>query len=276
MELEKEISLKLKRNLIWKVLFGVLGLFVLLVVFNSFAKVDYGHVGLRETFGKLSSEVLTPGIHFKIPFVQNIVSVNVQTAKAEADAAASSKDLQPVHTHVVVNYRVDENNVYNLMNNIGLSYETKIIHPAIQEVLKEVTARYSAEDLIVKRNIVATEIQDGLTKRLQRYNLVTQDISITNFEFSKAFADSIEAKQVAQQNAIKAQNDLQRIKVEAEQTITQAKAQAEAMRLQKEQVTPELIELKKLEVQEKAIEMWDGHLPQVSGGNTPFINLPMK
>jgi prohibitin 2 len=243
------------------------------VVFGSFAKVDYGHVGLRKTFGKLGEDILQPGIHLKWPFIQDIIQVNVQVAKAEADASASSRDLQPVRTHIAVNYRVDETSAYKLLMNVGEGYETKIIAPAIQEVLKEVTARYPAEELISKRDVVASQVQEGLTKRLSRYDLQVADISIVNFTFSDAFNQSIEAKQVAAQQAMKAENDLKRIQIEAQQRVEQAKAEAEALRLKKQEVTPELVRLKEIEVQEKALEKWDGKLPQVTGGATPFIDV---
>lgn len=171
---------------------------VLIIATNSFSTVQYGHVGLYKTFGKLTDQVLNPGVHFKIPFVQSIIQVNTQVTKAESDTSASSKDLQPVSTHVAVNYSINKASAYNLMNNIGGSYDTIIISPAIQEIVKEVTAKYAAEDLIAKRDVVSGEIKDLLTKRLAKYDLVVNDINIVNFKFSDAFNQSIEAKQVAQ------------------------------------------------------------------------------
>lgn len=257
---------------IWIVAF----LLIMLFAFGSFAKVEYGHVGLKKTFGKLNSQVLQPGIHFKLPMVQDIEMVNVQVTKSEADAAASSKDLQPVKTHIAVNYNVNETAAYELLMNVGQAYDTKVIAPAVQEILKEVTAKYSAEELISKRDVVASEVQQLLTKRMSKYYLTLQDISIVNFEFSKTFNDSIEAKQTAAQQALKAENDLKRIEIEAKQRVEQAKAEAESLRLKKQEVTAELVRLKEIEVQEKALEKWDGKLPQVTGGATPFIDMTKK
>ncbi|MBO7745696.1 prohibitin family protein [Paenibacillus sp. MWE-103] len=258
------------RTVVWTVL---LALALLLVVFNSFATVQYGNVGLYKTFGKLNDNVLAPGIHLKIPFVQTIIQVNVQVTKAETDTSASSKDLQPVSTHVAVNYSVDKESAYKLMNNVGGAFDNVIVNPAIQEIVKEVTARYPAEDLIAKRDVVAAEVRDALTKRLARYDLVVNDINIVNFKFSDAFNQSIEAKQVAQQQALKAENDLKRVQIEAQQKVAQAQADAESLKLKKQEVTPELIQLKQIEVQEQAVEKWDGRLPSVTGGATPFIDL---
>lgn len=246
---------------------------VLIIATNSFSTVQYGHVGLYKTFGKLTDQVLNPGVHFKIPFVQSIIQVNTQVTKAESDTSASSKDLQPVSTHVAVNYSINKASAYNLMNNIGGSYDTIIISPAIQEIVKEVTAKYAAEDLIAKRDVVSGEIKDLLTKRLAKYDLVVNDINIVNFKFSDAFNQSIEAKQVAQQQALKAENDLKRVQIEAQQKVAQAQADAEALKLKKQEVTPDLIGLKQIEIQEEAIQKWDGRLPTVTSGATPFIDL---
>ncbi|QHT59082.1 prohibitin family protein [Paenibacillus lycopersici] len=258
------------RGIVWVAVLVLVGL---LIVFNSFATVQYGNVGLYKTFGKLNDNALSPGIHLKIPFVQTIIQVNVQVTKAETDTSASSKDLQPVSTHVAVNYSVDKSSVYKLMNNIGGSFDNVIVNPAIQEIVKEVTARYPAEDLIAKRDIVAGEVRDALTQRLAKYDLVVNDINIVNFKFSDAFDQSIEAKQVAQQQALKAENDLKRVQIEAQQKVAQAQADAESLKLKKQEVTPELIQLKQIEVQEQAVEKWDGKLPSVTGGATPFIDL---
>ncbi|MFL0556003.1 prohibitin family protein [Paenibacillus barengoltzii] len=252
---------------------AIIVIVVLIVGSNSYAQVEYGHVGLYKTFGKLNDNILAPGMHFKIPFVQTVIQVNTQVTKTETDTTASSKDLQPVSTHVAVNYSVNKDSAYNLMNNIGGNYDTVIINPAVQEIVKEVTARYQAEELIAKRDVVAGEISEHLTSRLAKYDLIVNEINIVNFKFSDAFNQSIEAKQVAQQQALKASNDLKRIQIEAQQKIAQAEAEAEALKLKKQEVTPELVQLKQIEVQEKALEKWDGKLPQVTGGATPFIDI---
>lgn len=253
---------------------GIVIVLVLIVVgMNSVAQVQFGHVGLYKTFGKLNDKVLTPGLHLKMPFVQEVIQVNTQVTKTETDTTASSKDLQPVSTHVVVNYSVHKESVYKLMNDIGANFDTVIINPAIQEIIKEVTAKYQAEELISLRDQVAGEINEDLTKRLATYNLVVNEINIVNFNFSEAFNQSIEAKQVAQQQALKASNDLKRIEIEAKQKIAQAQAEAESLKLKKQEVTPELVQLKQIEVQEKALEKWDGKLPQVTGGATPFVDI---
>lgn len=269
-----EVNPKLKSFRPGKIAGTAAALLVIAVLgVNSFTSVEYGHVGLYKTFGKLNDNVLSPGIHFKIPFVQTVIQVNTQVTKAETDTSASSKDLQPVSTHVAVNYSVNKESAYNLMNNIGGRFDAVIINPAIQEIVKEVTARYPAEDLITKRDLVSGEISEHLTSRLAKYDLIVNDINIVNFQFSEAFNQSIEAKQVAQQQALKAENDLKRIEIEAKQKVAQAQAEAQSLKLKKQEVTPELVQLKQIEVQEKALEKWDGRLPSVTGGATPFIDI---
>ncbi|MNO89736.1 FtsH protease regulator HflK [compost metagenome] len=269
-----QMNPKLKQLRPGKIVSGIAAvLIVVLIGANSFVSVEYGHVGLYKTFGKLNNNTLSPGIHFKVPFIQTVIQVNTQVTKAETDTSASSKDLQPVSTHVAVNYSVNKASAYNLMNNIGGNFDNVIINPAIQEIVKEVTAKYPAEDLITRRDVVAGEISEHLTARLAKYDLIVNDINIVNFKFSEAFNQSIEAKQVAQQQALKAENDLRRIEIEAKQKIAQAQAEAESLRLKKQEVTPELVQLKQIEVQEKALEKWNGVLPSVTGGATPFVDV---
>jgi prohibitin 2 len=261
------------KNIRSMVMLGLILLVGLIIVLNGFTTVQSGFVGVKKTLGKLDTGYLGAGLHFKIPFMQEIILVNTQVLKSETQAAASSKDMQTTHTSIVVNYRVDEARASDLLSTVGTSYANIIIAPAIQEVLKATTSQYSAEELVTKRETVAVGIKEGLEKKLVKYDLIVTDISITNFEFEKAFNESIEAKQVAAQQAIKAENDLRRIEIEAKQKIAEAGAEAEALRLKKQEITPDLVLLKQIEVQEKAVDKWDGKLPNVTGGTIPFINV---
>lgn len=254
-------------------IWATIAVLAVVTVFSSFTIVPYGNVGITRTFGKLGDNMLTEGIQWKTPFIEDVIMVNVQLQKFELNVSASSKDLQPVKTHIALNYSVNKSAAHDLLQNVGVLYEEKVIAPTMNEVFKAVIARYSAEELISKRDIVSAEIREALTKRLKSYGLDVAEINIVSFEFSEAFNNSIEAKQVAAQRAIQAKNDLQRVHVEAEQKVAQAKAEAEALRLKKQEVTPELVQLKQIEVQEKALDKWDGKLPTVTGGATPFIDL---
>ena len=252
---------------------SVAGLLAVILAFSSFVVVPYGNVGVPKTLGKLSETTLDEGFHIKAPFIQTVIKQNVQVQKAEAKATAVSKDIQTVTTDVTVNYSVEKDAARDLLNDVGKAYESKVVAPAVQETIKAVVARYTAEQLVTKRDIVSGEIKDALTKRLQAYGFKINEINIVEFAFSEVFNNSIEAKQVAAQNALKAENDLTRIKTEKQQKITQAEAEAESLRLKKQEITPELVELKKIEIQEKAIEAWDGKLPTTTGGAVPFIDV---
>jgi regulator of protease activity HflC (stomatin/prohibitin superfamily) len=149
----------------------------------------------------------------------------------------------------------------------------RIIVPAVHEAVKAVTAKFRAEELIARRTDVRDEIVANLRDRLDRHGISVDEFSIVNFEFSKTFNEAIEAKTTAEQLKLKADRDLERIRVEAEQRVARAEAEAKALALQRLQVTPELVRLRQIENQARAIEKWDGHLPNVSGGALPFIEV---
>lgn len=246
---------------------------VLLWLLSPFAIVPAGSRGVITTFGKVSPEVLDEGLHFRIPIAQTVHLMDVRIQKGEGAGDAASRDMQQVHTTVALNYHVDPNEAANVFRDLGQNIGDRIIVPAVQEAVKAATAQYTAEELIAKRPEVRDRIRGLLTERLVRHGVAVDEFSIVNFAFSKSFNEAIEAKTTAEQLKLKAERDLQRIRVEAEQKVTQAKAEAESLALQKQQVTGELIRLREIENQRRAIEKWDGQLPQVSGGAIPFINV---
>jgi len=200
--------------------------------------------------------------------------MSVQTQKYSTKADAASKDLQVVSTEVTLNYRLDESEVNSIYQTLGLSYEDKVIQPSIQEVVKASTAKYTAEELITKRELVKRDIEDALILRLSSFKgIMPQMMSITDFDFSAEFNSAIEAKVTAEQNALKAENDLVRIKVEAAQRIAQATAEAQAIKIQSEALmaNPQYVNL-------VYIQKWDGHLPttMLAGDVIPLINLGNK
>jgi regulator of protease activity HflC (stomatin/prohibitin superfamily) len=250
-----------------------IGLLILLFLLAPFSIVPAGHRGVMTTFGSPSSEVFGEGIHFRIPLAQTLNLVNVAIQKTESDGDAASRDLQTVHTRVALNYHIKPEAAVSIYRDLGNDPGERIIIPSVQESVKAVTARFTAEELIAKRTDVRDQIVALLRERLGRHGIVVDEFSIVNFNFSKSFNDAIEAKTTAEQLKLKAERDLQRIEVEAKQKVTQAKAEAEALAAQRQQVTPELIHLREMENQRLAIEKWDGHLPNVSGGAVPFINV---
>lgn len=237
---------------------------LVIVILNSFTAVTAGHSGVVTTFGKVSDSVLTKGLHFKIPFVQKIVLVDNRVLKAEADCSSASKDLQTVRSTIAVNYKVMNSYSASVYKNIGMDYESVIIIPAVQECVKAVTARFTAEELITNRQNVSDLMSEQLKEKIGSYGIDVQIFNIISFDFTEEYNAAVEAKQTAQQNALKAEQDLQRVKVEAEQTVAEAQAEAEAYRLKSEQITPEVLLM-------SYIDKWDGRLPTVAGENGSML-----
>jgi regulator of protease activity HflC (stomatin/prohibitin superfamily) len=254
---------------------------LIFLMLNPFIMVGAGERGVVLNFGAVGKDVLGEGLHVRIPLMQRIIRVDVKVQKSQTDADAASRDLQDIHSTIAVNHHVIPDKANWLYQNIGISYKERVIDPAVQEVVKAVTARYTAVELITQREKVRSEIKEMLKQRIVGYNIVVDDLSIVNFKFSPQFTQAIEEKQTAEQKALKASRDLDRIKIEAEQKIAQAKAEAEALRLQKENVSPMLIQLRQIEVNQKMIEMmekkWNGQLPSVmtggSGSPLPMLDL---
>lgn len=254
--------------------FGLVAAVIILPIAAPFAIVPSGHRGVMTTFGKITEQVFGEGLHFRIPIAQTMHLMEVRVQKGEGQGDAASKDLQSVHTSVALNYHIDPQAVVSVFRDVGQDIGTKIITPSVQEAVKAATAMYTAEELITKRPDVREKIRSFLDQRLIKHGVVVDEFSITNFAFSKSFTDAVEAKTTAEQQKLKADRDLQRIRVEAEQKVAQAQAEAESLRIQKQQVTAELLRLREVENERKAIEKWDGRLPTTMMGNSvPFVNV---
>ncbi|HBH61104.1 MAG TPA: HflC protein [Nitrospiraceae bacterium] len=251
---------------------GVILVFFLLL--RPWVQIGAGERGVVLNFGAVQENVYGEGLHFRMPVMQEIIRVDVKVQKAETDAAAASADLQDVSSTVAINYHIIPDKANIVYQSIGIYFKERIIDPAVLEVVKAVTAKYTAEELITKRPAVSDAMKLSLTERLLAHNIAVDAFSIVGFSFSKIFMEAIESKQTAEQLALKAKRDLDRIKIEAEQTITAAKAEAEALRLQKANISGDLIELRKIEANLRAIDKWNGILPQVTGaGAVPFIGV---
>ena len=247
---------------------------ILFFFLRPWVQVGPGERGIVMNFGAVQKVVLAEGLHFRIPVMQEIVRMDVKVQKALTDADAASSNLQDVSSKVALNYHVIPDKANIVYQNIGIHFKERIIDPAIMEVVKAVSAQYSAEELITKRPAVSEAMRAALMERLLVNNIAVDAFSITSFNFSRTFIEAIESKQAAEQLALKAKRDLDRIKIEAEQKITAARAEAESLRLQRANISPDLIELRKIEANMKAIEKWNGILPQVTGGGAvPLIGL---
>ena len=268
------------------VIIGAIALVVIAIISAASVQiVDAGHRGVLLHWSAVDTTVppLEEGLHFVAPFSDKVVNMEVRTLKFVKATSGASKDLQTVTTEVTVNYRASPDKVNTLYEKVGLEYESRIIQPAVEEVVKQITAKYNAEELITKRPLVKSDIESEISARLDPFNIHTDAISITDFQFSPLFAQAIESKVEAEQKALKAENDLRRIEVEARQAeqtakgiaaanVAQAQGEAEAIKIINEALAqnPDYFEWLK-------IKAWDGKLPLVVGnGATPFIQIPTK
>lgn len=267
----------MNKKMVKLIAMGIVLVLVAVIVFNCFTVVPSGSTGVVLNFGAISEDILTEGIHFKIPLVQTIKIIDTRIKKLEIDSIAASKDLQEIKSKIVVNYRVNPEFSGKLYKTVGLGYADTIIAPSTQESIKAVTAKYTAEQLITERQAVSVSIRDSLGQKMKIYGIEVDNFNIINFEFSKEFNAAIESKQTAQQLALKAKQDLDRIKIEGEQKISQAKAEAESLKVQRMEITEELLKLREIEAKLRAIEKWDGKMPQyVSGDNGAIFNIPIR
>lgn len=251
---------------------GFLAFLGFLFVLSSYFVVDAGERGVVLRFGEVV-RIVDPGLRFKTPFAETVVRMTVRVQKGTTKTEAASKDLQVVQTTMVLNYNLAPDKAGEMYSTIGLNYGEKVIEPVVKESFKAAAARYTAEELISKREALKTEVRNYLRDQLVKFGITVVELSITDFEFSAEFNRAIESKQTAEQHALRAKRDLDRIRVEAQQKIASAQAEAESLRLQRAVISPELIKLRQIEAQMKAIEKWDGKLPNVTGGAVPFIEV---
>ena len=262
----KEKNPKLKKYII----IGVIAVLAIIIAINAFVVVDAGHTGVVVTMGKVNEGVLQEGIHLKIPFVQSVVKIDNRIQKLEVQTEAFSKDLQSVDTKLAINYRVDTSKSYSIYKNIGANYEDVLVTPAVNEVLKAITATYTAEETVTNRALISDGLVTGLNEKLNTIGLYVTDVNIIDFDFSDAFITAIEEKQVAQQQLLKAETEkktaITNAEAEAEAAKVRADGEAEANSTIAKSLTSEVLENKK-------IEKWNGELPKVSGNSGNIIDL---
>lgn len=253
-----------------------IAVFAVIVLFSAITVIPAGSTGVVMTFGKVSESVLQEGLHLKIPFVQKVETLSNKIQKQEVEAAAVSKDLQTVSSNIAVNFRVGLDASAEIFKNIGPNYQEIILLPAMQESMKSVSAKYTAEELITLRAQVGQEIKESLESKVAEYGIIVEKFNIVNFDFSAEFNSAIEAKQVAEQTLIKTETEQKQalviaeaeakkklIEAEAEaKAITQkAEAQAGANKLLSQSLNEILVEYQK-------VQKWDGKLPIATGGSS--------
>ncbi|MEP6490409.1 prohibitin family protein [Microcoleus vaginatus GB2-A3] len=232
----------------------------LAILSKFFIIVNAGERGVLMQFGKVQEQVLGEGIHVIFPTVYTVKKLSVRVQKQESSAEASSKDLQDVFTDVALNWHIIPEKANAIFQQIGDEKEVvaRIIEPAVQEVLKAVMAKYTAEEIITKRGEVKAAVDDYLTLRLVTYYIAVDDISLVHVHFSERFSEAVEAKQIAEQEAKRGEFLALKAVKQAEAKVNLAKGEAEVQRLLRDNLTPELLE-------RQAIEKWDGKLPLIVG-----------
>jgi regulator of protease activity HflC (stomatin/prohibitin superfamily) len=242
---------------------------IVLTALSPLGTVGAGERGVRLRFGAVTGDILGEGLYFRVPIVESIRIVDVKVQKDQVEASAASADLQSVNSVVAVNFHVSPDKVATLFQEVGEDYKTRLVDPSLQESVKASTAKFTAEELITKREEVREEVKNHLNSKLQARGIIIDDFNIVDFNFSDSFNAAIEAKVTAEQSALAAKNKLEQIKFEADQDVASAHGRAEALKIESEALksNPEILEL-------RALEKWDGRLPTVTGGSVPFVNIP--
>ena len=176
---------------------------------GTFIVVEPGHTGVVVTMGKVEETVLQEGVHFKMPFVQRVIQIDNRIVKLEVETEAFSKDLQTVDTTLAINYRIDQNKSYSIYKNVGSNYESVLVVPAVNEVLKAIVSKYTAEETVSNRALISDGLVEGLNEKLNSFGLYATDVNIIDFDFTEEFINAIEEKQVAQQQLLKAETEKQ-------------------------------------------------------------------
>ena len=267
-----------ERNYTKPVVVVTMILTVLFLVFSTITEVPTGHTGVVTTFGRVEDYTMDAGIHFIAPW-QEVEKMDNRVQKQTAELSCFSSDIQEVNLIYTINYQIKKSDAQTIYRTIGVDYYQTVIVPCITESVKVVTARYTAEQLVGKRNELATAIEADLTEKLLAYNIELVSTSIENMDFTDAFTDAVEAKQVAQQNKLRAETEAEQKVIEAQaaaevrkvnadaeayELLAKAEAEAEANRKLSESLTDALI-------QYTYAQTWDGKLPTFLAGDSQTV-----
>ncbi len=252
----------------YKVILMAVVILILLAILWPFGTIGAGERGVLLRWGAVTGKVISEGLYVRIPVSDRVVVMDVRIQKEQVQATAASKDLQSVNSVAALNFHIRPEKVAEIYRDVGTDYKTRLIDPALQESVKASTAKYTAEELITKREQVKEEIRLHVKNKLDPRGIEVDDFNIVDFNFSRSFNEAIEAKVTAEQSALAAKNKLEQIKFEADQKIAEARGKAEAMRVESEalKTNPQVLQL-------RALEKWDGVLPKVTGGAIPFLDI---
>jgi regulator of protease activity HflC (stomatin/prohibitin superfamily) len=267
-----------------KIVAGIITFMVIIVfIFESVVVVQAGHRGVVLYVGAVENRVLGEGVHFIIPFAEQVVPLEVRTLKFQADASAASNDLQEVRTTIALNYHISPSQANVIYQQLGTDYADRIIAPTIQESVKASVAKFNAEELITKRASAKAVIAETIGNTLSARNIVVETVFITDFAFSQAFANQIESKVVAFQKYLTEQNNLKAVQVVANQTVVQANATARS-NVAKANGESQAIKIITVQLKQSpeylrwlSVNRWNGQMPySLGGGAFPFSESPVQ
>lgn len=249
------------------IIIGTIIVFVLIVIINSVSFVKTGEIGIVTQFGAVTDRVMTAGLNFKAPFIQGVKKINCKTQEMTTLNSGATKDLQDISIEVSINYAVNVEQAPNLYKTVGKDYKDIILTPILADTIKNASAEYTAEETITKRAELASKIYEKLNERLSEQGITITNVNITNLNFSEAYNQAIEEKQIAQQKTLTAQQELEIAKVNAEKKRVEAQGTADANKILNESLSQE-------NLQKQFLDKWNGQLPTtMSGTAIPFLNI---
>ncbi len=245
------------------------------LVWGCVGQVEPGYRGVVVRMGAVTGRVLPEGIYAVVPLIERVEPMSVQVMALPTEASSASKDMQVVNTKMTLNFQLSPDMAASVYQSLRHEAAPRVIEPSIQESIKAATALFDAESLIARRDEVRSRMKELLVNKLQGYGIIVRDVSITNLDFSEAYNNAIESKAIALQNVETAKRNLEKVKMEQQAEIEKAKAQAEALRVQKMNVTQELISLRQIEVHKAWVDKWNGATPTIiSGDSGMFLQIP--
>lgn len=250
------------------IIIGIVVVFALITIINSISFVKTGEIGIVTQFGAVKDRVMTAGLNFKVPYIQGVKKINCKTQEMTIDNLdGATKDLQDVVAKVSINYSVNVDQAPNLYKTVGKDYKDVILTPALMDTIKSSISEFTAEESIVKRAELASKIYEKINQRLNEQGINITNVNILDLNFSEAFDQAIEEKQIATQRTLKAQQELETAKVEAEKKKVEAEGVAEANRIINESLSDQ-------NLQKQFLDKWNGNLPTYMGGELPiFFNI---
>ncbi len=249
----------------------IAGGFILLLIYASMHAVPAGHKGVETLFGKVNERVLDEGLHFLNP-LSEVNDIDLREQREEISMSTYTKDIQLARLKIVFTFNLNGTNVQKLFRTVGVSYRDKLITPILQNAVKDIVGRWEADKLIENRNKATVDMSNFLTDSLNKEFINFGSFSLIEITYSESFEKSIEEKQIATQNAIKAKNNTVRISEEAKQKVISAEAEAQSIRIRSQALSTN-----KGLIEYEAIQKWDGKLPTYTGsGAIPFINIDKK